>query len=643
MAARPPRGPLSYSATEMASDVVAAADFVCLVALALTASGFGPDAALSLAANQNTELTFSHAALIAAVLGPLILYDARLGEEAARGPKRLWLRPFVVRFALLSAVLFALGTGSQMLRGVPLVWLGNWWLLAGALTAAIRLTVLAGVRLLQRHGMLTEVIAVVGAGPRADRLVAALLGERPAAVELLGVFDDKTRKASPSIIPALGNLEELIECGKTHRIDWILLTLPPTAEHRIHAIVARLRALAVPIGLCPPETGLTMPYRAVDFIAGAVPISLLAGRPRGRWHALLEGSRRYLPHWLLHLVELGAFALVTLLRRQLIGNQSARGAHRAGSSGASMGAGSDTVSAAGRASAPRNRESASGESASGKSSSGESSSGESSSGESSSGESSSSIGLHLEFDDLDLAQFTRTATEFGAERYGYAVTPNADHIIRLNDDAAFRQFYSSASFVLLDSRFLARLLRVTRGLRLPVCTGSDLTAALFTKVIRPHDRIVLIGSSREQAERLVSYFGPRNLVHFNPAMGFIRDPEALETCLRFIEMHSPFRFCILAVGAPQQEMLARRLQERGVARGLALCVGASIDFLTGRERRAPLWMQEFGLEWAFRLIRAPRRMGHRYLIRGPRVFWLLCRAQILLRTPRAAQASGASL
>ena len=230
-----------------------------------------------------------------------------------------------------------------------------------------------------------------------------------------------------------------------------------------------------------------------------------------------------------------------------------------------------------------------------------------------------------------MAGFTDVAASFGQDRYGYVVTPNADHMIRLHEDASFRALYAAASYILLDSRFLAHVLRITKGLHLPVCTGSDLTAKLFSDVISPDDPLVLIGGSDEQARKLGERYGLRNLAHFNPPMGFIRDPEAVETCLRFIEAHSPFRFCLLAVGAPQQEAIAQQLKTRGIARGLALCIGASINFLTGDERRAPLWMQRSGMEWSYRLMQAPRRMAKRYLVRGPRVFALLHNAEIVLR------------
>ena len=58
----------------------------------------------------------------------------------------------------------------------------------------------------------------------------------------------------------------------------------------------------------------------------------------------------------------------------------------------------------------------------------------------------------------------------------------------------------------------------------------------------------------------------------------------------------------------------------GCKSGIALCVGASIDFLTGKSIRAPLWLQKMGLEWAYRLAREPMRLWRRYLVESPKVF-----------------------
>jgi len=237
----------------------------------------------------------------------------------------------------------------------------------------------------------------------------------------------------------------------------------------------------------------------------------------------------------------------------------------------------------------------------------------------------------FEFDDFDLERFVAEARDFGSERFAYVVTPNADHLLRLSDSLQFRELYSQAGYVLLDSRFASKLIRKRRGLDLPVCTGSDLTARLFTDVIGPDDALVLIGGTEMQAQTLREKYHLSALAHHNPPMGFIRNPEAVDACLAFVEAHSPFRFCLLAVGSPQQEMVAEALLKRGRARGLALCIGASINFLTGGEKRAPLIWQKVGMEWLYRLLQDPKRMWRRYVLNAPRVIALLLTARFSLR------------
>ena len=239
--------------------------------------------------------------------------------------------------------------------------------------------------------------------------------------------------------------------------------------------------------------------------------------------------------------------------------------------------------------------------------------------------------LVIELDNCDLSAFLSIAANFGTARYGYVATPNVDGFIRLYESASFREEYANAAYVLLDSRVAAGLFRLVHGLRVPVSPGSDLTAALLHRVIKQDDRVLLIGSTEQQAQMLRERFGLKYLLHHNPPMGFIRDPAAVEACLQFMESASPFRFCLIAVGDPQGLIIAHRLAVRGLARGLAFNIGASIDFLTGRQRRAPTWMQRAGLEWLYRLSRNPRRLAWRYLVRGPKFFWFVGRSRIVLR------------
>jgi exopolysaccharide biosynthesis WecB/TagA/CpsF family protein len=575
--ARTPRARLSYSVVAMTGEAMLFFDLVCLIVAGLLSTLICSHCwltSLSLTPRLGGDGVLQ-TTLVAAVLAPFILYDKRFGSIASGGQFVTLVRSHALRFLSFAAVVWVLGALSQSLGNFPRGWLALWFVASVLLTSLLRVLVARYMRHLQRRGVLTEVIAVVGAGPIADRLVQMLRQTRPQSIDILGVFDDSISRAAPGALQrAGGTLAQLIEIGKTRKIDWILLALPPASEHRMLSMVQRLKALSVPIALCPQHIELAAPSLPIGYLANSVPVSLLADRPIQRWDAVVKHGDELLPRWIVTLAMLPLMAIAALA--------ASLGRWRSGSSA-------------------QRRVAA----------------------------------LTLRLDDYDLSAFTDIARRFGQHRYGYVVTPNTDHIIRLHDDAAFRSCYSSADYTLLDSRFVSGLLRVTRGARLPVCTGSDLIGNLFAGVIANDDLLVLIGGSAEQAQELRDRYGLCGLAHFNPPMGFINDPTHVEACLRFIETHSPFRFCLLAVGSPQQETIARLLQARGRARGLALCIGASIDFLTGRERRAPKWIQHCGMEWSFRLARAPGRMAKRYLLRGPAIFALLRSADIELR-PREA-------
>ena len=59
-----------------------------------------------------------------------------------------------------------------------------------------------------------------------------------------------------------------------------------------------------------------------------------------------------------------------------------------------------------------------------------------------------------------------------------------------------------------------------------------------------------------------------------------------------------------------------------------LGVGAAFDLNTGRQKQAPTWMRENGLEWLFRLCSEPRRLWRRYIVNGSKFLWAVCVEQL---------------
>jgi N-acetylglucosaminyldiphosphoundecaprenol N-acetyl-beta-D-mannosaminyltransferase len=229
------------------------------------------------------------------------------------------------------------------------------------------------------------------------------------------------------------------------------------------------------------------------------------------------------------------------------------------------------------------------------------------------------------FDNLDMGQAVALLADRSAgSAFGYVVTPNVDHAVRLADaetEAETKSAYAAAMLCLCDSRVLAKLARI-RGLKLNVVPGSDLTAKLLLGTLGPGDRIAILGSNPAAVEVLRAKLRGVEILHLEPPMGLAQNAAALEEAVAFV-IDSRARYTLLAVGSPQQEVIAHRALLSGRAHGTGLCIGASIDFLTDQRRRAPVLMQRLSLEWLHRLICEPRRLWRRYLLRGPKIFLLI--------------------
>ena len=231
--------------------------------------------------------------------------------------------------------------------------------------------------------------------------------------------------------------------------------------------------------------------------------------------------------------------------------------------------------------------------------------------------------LGLDFAATDLVETTNRLLARPIDApFGYVVTPNADHLVRLCADPGLAQVYDDAWLRLLDSRVVAGLAALC-GLPVPpVVPGSDLSAQLLSRL--RGQRVTIIGLAPAYLPRLVDRFGLADPAHFDPPMNFDRDPAAFAATVQFALQHKA-RFTFLAVGSPRQEHLAAAIAAAGTAQGIGLCVGASLDFLSGARKRAPIWMRRLGLEWLHRLAGDPRRLARRYLVDSPAIIPLLLR------------------
>jgi N-acetylglucosaminyldiphosphoundecaprenol N-acetyl-beta-D-mannosaminyltransferase len=209
----------------------------------------------------------------------------------------------------------------------------------------------------------------------------------------------------------------------------------------------------------------------------------------------------------------------------------------------------------------------------------------------------------------------------------YVVTPNVDHVVRLHkrqeEFPTLPEIYRKADLCVCDSKILS-LLAKWRGLDLPVTVGTDLVELVFDRIVRDGDHMVVIGGDALLLRELRQRFPRLSFAQHLPPMGLTRNADARRAAADFIVRERP-RFTFICVGSPQQEMIAAEAAVLPGSGGMAFCVGAALEFIAERQRRAPKLARRLGLEWAHRLVTNPRRLWRRYLIEGPAIFLLAYR------------------
>jgi N-acetylglucosaminyldiphosphoundecaprenol N-acetyl-beta-D-mannosaminyltransferase len=238
----------------------------------------------------------------------------------------------------------------------------------------------------------------------------------------------------------------------------------------------------------------------------------------------------------------------------------------------------------------------------------------------------------LEIDALTFEQALAAIEEL-VGRGGSVFTPNVDHVVLAEEDPQFRTAYSAASLNLADGMPLIWASRLL-GCPLPEkVSGSDLILPLMERAAAKGWRVYLLGAGPGVAEEAARVFRGMGVEIAGVDAPMLRDPqsaaERAPICEKIREAAPDI--LLVAFGAPKQELFIHAAgHELGPA--VALGVGGSLDFIAGAVKRAPRWMSRVGLEWFYRLLREPRRLWRRYLVRDPK-FALVVLRQLTGRRP----------
>lgn len=197
----------------------------------------------------------------------------------------------------------------------------------------------------------------------------------------------------------------------------------------------------------------------------------------------------------------------------------------------------------------------------------------------------------------------------------------AVHVLMVSrHDPSTRAALLGASLVVPDGRPLVWALNLLGESLADRVYGPELTVRYCARAAERGHRVWLYGGATqaalEQLERALTARFPGILIAggFSPPHRPLTEAEERDLAKR-IDAASPDVVWV-GIGAPRQERWMARMRPLVDAPVMA-GVGAAFDFISGRKRQAPSWMQRHGLEWVFRLSQDPRRLGPRYLRYNP--------------------------
>lgn len=218
-------------------------------------------------------------------------------------------------------------------------------------------------------------------------------------------------------------------------------------------------------------------------------------------------------------------------------------------------------------------------------------------------------------DNLSMEDTLQTIEGFIASgRPHQHVVVNVDKLVKARHDPELRRIINECALINADgmpvvwaSHLLGKPLRAR-------VAGVDLFEALMKRSSQTGWRVYLLGAREEIVSRVRELYVTKypGLIIAGHRNGYWNTPEEEESIADDIRL-SKADILFVAISSPKKERFLGQWQT-SMKVPFAMGVGGTFDVAVGLVKRAPIWMQNSGLEWFYRFLQEPRRMFRRYFI-----------------------------
>jgi len=193
-------------------------------------------------------------------------------------------------------------------------------------------------------------------------------------------------------------------------------------------------------------------------------------------------------------------------------------------------------------------------------------------------------------------------------------TANVDFLAQVQEDRVLQRILHDADLILCDGTPLLWMSNLLGDPSPERVAGSDLVPLLFDRAVEKNYRVFFLGGREEvipiAREKILQRWPKLQIAGmYSPPFAPYDEMNHADICRRINEAKPDI--LLVSFGCPKQEKwVAQNFRQAAVP--VAIGVGATIDFLAGTVKRAPVWMRKFGLEWFYRVLQEPKRLAQRY-------------------------------
>lgn len=215
--------------------------------------------------------------------------------------------------------------------------------------------------------------------------------------------------------------------------------------------------------------------------------------------------------------------------------------------------------------------------------------------------------LGVGFDNVTMAEAVERALALIDAREGrYVVTPNPEIVMLAKENPALKEALAGADIVLPDGAGIVKGAAILGRPMKEKVPGIDFACGVMARLAERGDSVYLFGAKPGVAEAAAETLRTKfpGLVISGTSDGYFSDDGPI---IEKIKDAAP-DLLLVCLGAPKQELWMAKMSGK-LPVGLMVGLGGSLDVFAGTVKRAPEAWQKLDLEWLYRLIKEPRRIG----------------------------------